>query len=126
MERASAGDRQAMTELYEKYWKDAKAICSERLGDTELADANVVKAFQSTWDYLLNDCIKTEEEFQATLCRQASLLCRKKSGKKGTKAVERETVSLSEACHKQIAADIDARATPLEKKRMLGSLTVIF
>lgn len=87
MERASAGSRQAVMELYEKHWKGAAAICIGSLGDTDMAKGTVVDAFQNTWPYLLNNCIKTEEEFKTTLYRQAAILCRRGFMKKGMKGL---------------------------------------
>ena len=87
IEKASTGNRQAVTELYEKYWKGAKAICRGCLGDTDAANETVVQAFRSTWDYLLNKSIKSEDEFQTMLHKQAAILCRRNFMKKGIKAL---------------------------------------
>lgn len=87
IEKASAGNRQAVTELYEKYWKGVKAICSGCLGDTDAANETVVQAFRGTWDYLLNKSIKSEEEFQTMLHKQAAILCRRNFMKKGMKGL---------------------------------------
>lgn len=48
MERASAGNRQAVTELYEKHWKGVTAICTGSLGTTDAAYAAVVQAYHNT------------------------------------------------------------------------------
>ncbi len=87
IEKASAGNRQAMTELYEKYWKGAKAICSGCMGDTDAANETVVQAFRNTWDYLLNKSIKSEDEFQTMLHKQTAILCRRHFMKKGMKGL---------------------------------------
>ncbi len=87
MERAASGNRQAVTELFEKHWKGAKAICSCCFGDADQANVTVVHAFYNTWDYLFNNCIKSEEEFQNTLYKQAAILCRKAFVKKGMKGL---------------------------------------
>ncbi len=87
IERASSGNRQAVTELYDKYWKGVKAICSGCLGDTDAANEAVVQAFRSTWDYLLNKSIKSEDEFQTILHKQAAMLCRRNFVKKGMKGL---------------------------------------
>ena len=87
IEKASAGNRQAVTELYERYWKGAKVICSGCLGDTDAANETVVQAFRGTWDYLLNKSIKSEDEFQTMLHKQAAILCRRNFVKKGMKGL---------------------------------------
>lgn len=87
MERASAGNRQAVTELYEKHWKGVTAICTGSLGTTDAAYAAVVQAYHNTWSYLLNHCMKTEEDFKTTLYKQAAMLCRKNFMKKGMKGL---------------------------------------
>lgn len=87
IERASAGNRQAVTELYEKYWKGVTAICTGSLGTTDAAYVAVVHAFHNTWSYLLNNCMKTEEEFKTTLYKQAAMICRRNFMKKGMKGL---------------------------------------
>lgn len=82
IERASAGNRQAVTELYEKHWKGVTAICTGCLGTTDVAYATVAHAFHITWSYLLNNCIKTEEDFKKTLYKQAAMICRRNFMKK--------------------------------------------
>lgn len=87
IERASAGNRQAVTELYEKHWKGVTAICTGCLGTTDVAYATVAHAFHITWSYLLNNCIKTEEDFKKTLYKQAAMICRRNFMKKGMKGL---------------------------------------
>lgn len=87
MVRASSGNRQAVTELYEKYRKGVTAICTGSLGTTDAAYAAVLQAFGNTWSYLLNSCMKTEEDFKTTLYRQAAMICRRSFMKKGMKGL---------------------------------------
>lgn len=87
IEKAYAGNRQAVMELYEKYYKGAAAICGAGYENSEMANAAVVQAFENTWGYLLNKSIKSEEEFEITLYKQAAILCRKNYTKKGAKGL---------------------------------------
>lgn len=87
MEKAAAGNRQAVTELYEKNWKGVTAICVGILGATDAAYAAAVQAFHNTWSYLFNHCIKTDEDFRITLYKQAAMICRRNFMKKGTKGL---------------------------------------
>lgn len=86
-EKAVKGYGDALTKLFEMYWKETKAFCNACLGDTDAANAAVVQAFSNTWGYLLNGCIPSEEAFHKALLKNAALICRKNFIKKGMKSL---------------------------------------
>lgn len=87
IEHAKKGRRAALTELYEKYRKEAKFVAYALLGDTEASGYAVVWAFKNTWEGLSDGSISDETDFRKYLLGKVSVYCRKKTGKKGQKSL---------------------------------------
>lgn len=83
IDEATEGKRGALTELYEKYWRDVKTLCIGLLINENYAENAVVWVFRHIWRDLLAGRIKSEEEFRQKLLAEAAIYCRRKCQKKG-------------------------------------------
>ena len=81
--QAAKGNRAALTELFEKHWREVKALCDGLLLNETYAENAVVRVFKHIWNDISAGQIKTEEELRQKLYEKAAIYCRRKYQKKG-------------------------------------------